>query len=182
MLGAALILVSLVFPRASAQAAKPSSAAAPSHSASMRPALPILVSEDDGGECGADPQVETIDCGDKLAHMEPRIDEPFIMTLLRAVELQSSNMSEQACTELLTDIWSQESCSAQSGECGNMNTGTPPAPAPKLASSSSSAQSIWSGLGLGGAGSRRLGRHANVRHPSSRDLQPPVPPPRILGH
>ncbi|PRQ04960.1 hypothetical protein [Enhygromyxa salina] len=189
VLGAALILVALVFPRAEARAGQAS--------ASPTAGAPQLNLGEDGGECGEDPQVETIDCGDKLAQMDRRLDEPLVITLLRAVARPTSNestdsssltdssmfnMSERACTELLIDIWSQESCAAQSRECGKINTGAPPGPAPKLASSSSSAQSFLAGLALGGAAARRLGRHVSVAGPSSRDLEPPVPPPRLPSH
>ena len=175
VLGAAVILVALVFPRVGAQAATTPEQAKPIASAAAHTAG----ADDEGGACGEDLQEESIDCGARLDEMDQRLDEPFSIALLRTVEL---HMSEQACTELLADIWSQQSCEAQGRECGKMNSGAPPGPAPKLASSSSSAQSIWAGLGLGGASSNRLGRGTKVRGPNSRDLQPPVPPPRLLGH
>lgn len=175
VLGVALILIALVFPRAGA-AAKPTSGAA----LALPGASGTAVSHDDGGACGEDPQQEeSINCSEWLDEIDQRIDEPFSIALLRTVEL---HMTERACTELLTDIWARESCEAQGRDCGKINTGAPPGPAPKLASSSSSAQSSWAGLGLGGAGSARFVRSENVRGPSSRDLQPPVPPPRLLGH
>jgi hypothetical protein len=175
VLGAVLLLVALVFPQAAAEAATTPSVV-------KRLATTTTISghdDDDGGACGEDLQEESINCSGWLDDMDQRIDEPFSITLLRTVEL---HMTERACTELLTDIWSRESCEAQGRECGKINTGAPPPPAPKLASSSSSAQSIWAGLGLGGAATRRLARGTDVRGPSSRDLQPPVPPPRLLGH
>jgi hypothetical protein len=176
VLGAALILAALLFPRAEAQAAQtPIATRAAPHALAAD-------DDDDGGECGEHQQVESIDCGDKLTSVDPRPDEPFAIALLRTVELHTLKMSERACTELLTDIWSQESCQAQGRECGKIHTGAPPGPGPKLASSSSSAQSIWAGLGLCGANARPLARSTNVRGPSSRDLEPPVPPPRLLGH
>lgn len=179
VLGAALILASLVFPRAGAQAAQTPTVVNTSTSAAhSRGFSTSAITDDDGGACGEDPQVESIDCGAKLDELDERLDEPFAIALLRTFELQ---MSEQACTELLADIWSQQSCEAQGRECGKMNSGTPPGPAPKLASSSSSAQSIWAGLGLGDAAPQGFGR-SDVQGPNSRDLQPPVPPPRLLGH
>jgi hypothetical protein len=180
VLGAALILASLVFPRAGAQASGGTTGATAGPASVTVQATVVLGStDDDGGACGEDPQVESLDCSDMLDGMDQRLDEPFAIALLRTVELY---MSEQACTQLLADIWSQQSCQAQGRDCGKMNSGAPPGPAPKLASSSASAQSIWAGLGLGHADIRRHRRGTNVRGPTSRDLQPPVPPPRLLGH
>ena len=187
VLGAALILASLVIPRAGAQAAP---AAAPVSVAVLgigigmpmpMPGMPMSIPgpSDDGDACGEDPQEESLDCSAMLDGVEPRLDEPFAIALLRTVELY---MSERACTQLLADIWSQQSCQAQGRDCGKINSGAPPGPAPKLASSSASAQSIWAGLGVGRADVRRHARGTNVRGPTSRDLQPPVPPPRLLGH
>jgi hypothetical protein len=175
VLGAALLLVALMVPRAQAQAATTPGVA------KQLATTPVVSghADDDGGACGEDLQEESINCSAWLDDMDQQIDEPLSIALLRTVEL---HMTEQACTELLTNIWSRESCEVEGRDCGKINSGGPPPPAPKLASSSSSAQSIWAGLGLDGAAARRLARGTDVRGPSSRDLQPPVPPPRLLGH
>ena len=161
LLGSLLILAGLLIPRGPAEAA-PAPVVQPAHPSA---------SFDDGGSCGEDEDEAIVDCG---ADLEPTIDEPFALRLLREVEVR---MNERTCTDLLLDIWSQQICAGQGRECGKMNSGAPPGPGPKLASSSSSAQSSFVSLDLGEPQVRDHG-FAEVRGPTSRDIEPPVPPPR----
>jgi hypothetical protein len=161
VLGALVVLMALALPRTQAEAAP----AAPSPT----PAVHL----EDGGACGEAEQEELVDCG---ARLERSLGEPVVLSLLRTLEVR---MSERACNALLEDIWSQQQCAADGRECGKMNSGAPPGAPPKLASSSSSARSSMAGLGLGGDPARRLGPEAKQRAPKSRDLQPPLPPPKL---
>lgn len=163
LLGSLLILAGLLIPQGSAEAA-----GAPTHRAAVADR-----SGDGGGACGETEQEELVDCG---ASLERALGEPFAIALLRELEVR---MSEQSCTELLFDIWSQQICEGQGRECGKMNSGTPPGPSPRLASSSSSARSSWASHDLGPEPVRDLDRGVGPRGPSSRDIEPPVPPPKL---
>ncbi|WP_106392388.1 hypothetical protein [Enhygromyxa salina] len=166
LLGAGLMLLALLVPRAEAEAAAPSAEYLPYGQGV----------HGEGGACGESQQEELVDCGASLHEM---LDEPLAIALLRALDVR---MTEKACNDLLADIWAQQSCQAEGRDCGKMNSAAPAPPAPKLASSSSSARSSWATIGLAGDDARSPGFNTQLRGPSSRDLQPPVPPPRLLGH
>lgn len=169
--GAVVVLLALTMPRSGLEAAPPRVVDGAS-------SLGQHAYDEDGGACGeADEEQELIECGAKL---EQTLDEPLLIALMRTLEV---HMSEQACTELLVDLWSEQTtCQAEGRECGKMNSGAPPGPPPKLASSSSSAQSSWASLGLRGGASGTLELDGEVRALDSRDLQPPDPPPKLGAH
>jgi hypothetical protein len=131
---------------------------------------------DEEGACEEIEPQELLECGSQYDDM---LDAPLVLSLLRALDV---GLTEEACDELLADLWSQQVCAAGSVECGKLNAGAPPGPPPKLGSSSASACSRWpDSLGLGLSTEGRLG-HADRTHAfTSRDLQPPVPPPRLSG-
>jgi hypothetical protein len=164
LLGLAALVVALCWPRGPVEAAPtrtaPYLAGAASH---------------DGGACGEAEEAEQVDCA---ALLERTPTEPVIVTLMRELGV---HMSERACTELMTDVWADESCQAQGRDCGKMNSGAPPRPAPKLASSATG-RSCEAALDLDADAARRLARRVELRAPASRDLQPPVPPPRLRAH
>ena len=158
LLAAAFVLVALLVPRGRAEAAV------------VEP--PVPVSNEDGGSCGEAEEVETVTCG---AATERRFDEPLAVTLMREAGLE---LSAEMCHDLLDDFWAEQTCVGSAADCGEMNNAAPPSPGPKLASSSTSAQVAWAGLDLGQA--RLRGLLAGREHSfASRDLQPPVPPPRL---
>lgn len=159
LLAAAFVLVALLIPRARAESA-PIDLRAP-------------ISTEGGGSCGETEEVATVTCGAELARS---FGEPMAISLLRRVGIE---LSEQLCRELLDDIWAEQTtCAGRGPDCGEMNTAAVPSPAPKLASSSTSAQVIWASLELGQAAARGL-LVTDERPLASRDLPPPVPPPRL---
>lgn len=165
LLGSILILAGLLIPRGSAQAAGLGSGQAV-------PAAQAAASLDEGGSCGETEDEAIVDCG---AGLDRAFDEPFTIKLLRDLDVR---MNSRQCTDLLLDIWSQEICAGEGRDCGKMNSSAPPGPGPKLASGSSSAQSGWATLDLGEPSARGLGS-AEIRAPISRDIEPPVPPPKL---
>ena len=102
-----------------------------------------------------------------------------LVALLRALDVR---LTEAACDELLADLWAQQMCVAGSVQCGKLNAGAPPGAPPKLGSSSSSGNSNWASSGMGLAAVQQLAYAETTRVLDSRDLQPPVPPPRRSGH
>lgn len=144
--------------------------------ASTRTAPPAF-GHQDGGSCSeADETPELIECA---ADIEWSLDEPLAISLMRSFDVR---MSEAECDELLRDIWSQQICEAGSRDCGKIDAGAPPAPTPRVVSSSSSARVSLEQLGLTGASSRRLALERQAFAPNSRDLPPPVPPPKLARH
>jgi hypothetical protein len=131
--------------------------------------------ESDGEACDEHSETapELIACGGELDWTP---GEPVLVSLLRAFDL---HMSKAACSELLYDIWSGEACEVGSLECGELSSAVPPSPSPKLASSSASARASVEALGLGLAACRRLEFSGEDASLSSRDLPPPVPPPKL---
>jgi hypothetical protein len=167
--GVMLILVALVAPDLAA-ALGPKAPAQPSLAVA-----PPVSHDDEGGACGDDEETfeELIDCG---ADLEVRLDEPWAIALLRTTEVR---MTAQQCQELLTDIWSQQSCSASGRDCGKVLAGGVQTSGFELVSSSASGHVSLAAHGLAGASSRRLGRPTDERIPRLHDLLPPVPPPRL---
>lgn len=166
-LAAMLMLVALLLPQGKAEA---------SVAVSKTRALAGPATAEEGGSCGeseehADGAQVWVDCG---AQRRASIDEPILVSLMRQLGVE---MERDTCEELLRDIYSELSCEGRGPDCGQLDAGTPPPPSPKLAAGSSSAQSRIFSLELGeDAGRDAL---AVVARPlSSRDLQPPVPPPR----
>lgn len=139
------------------------------------PASAYAFDADEGGSCGEseEPESETkiVDCG---AQREARFDEPILISLMRQIGIE---MDHQSCEALLRDIYAELSCEGRGPDCGQLSNGMPPGPGPKLAAGSSSARSTLSSLELGEDAGRDALASA-VRPLSSRDLQPPVPPPR----
>ncbi|MCA9698782.1 MAG: hypothetical protein KC431_14755 [Myxococcales bacterium] len=140
------------------------------------PAQPAKVHEigHEGGSCGETVARESVECA-------PRgrggVDEPALVTLLRAAGLRAS---EEQCSDFLADIWDQQICRAQARDCGDYLPGGFPPPAPKLSTSSSSAHDQLQRLGLAGAGSVGLEPPGDEHLPKPFDLSPPEPPPRLL--
>jgi hypothetical protein len=131
----------------------------------------------DGGSCSeADETPELIEC---TGDIEWSLDEPTLIALMRSFDVR---MSEVACDELLRDIWSQQACEAGSRDCGKLDAGAPPAPTPRVRSSSASARMSLEQLGLLGASCRRLALIRQAFTLDSRDLPPPVPPPKLARH
>src|SRR5690606_26015444 len=130
----------------------------------------------DDGACGEEQETleELIDCG---AELDARLDEPLAIALLRTTEVR---MTSQQCEELLTDIWSRQSCSLAGRECGNLFAGGVVPPGLELASSSTSGQLSALVDGPLAADGRRLGRPLDERMPKLPDLSPPVPPPKLV--
>ena len=170
LLGALLILLGLLAPGlASALGSEPT--------VQPSPAADVQEPEDYGGACGDEDEEleELIDCG---ADLDSRLDEPWAIALLRTTEVR---MTAQQCEELLTDIWSQQSCSASGRECGKLFAGGVQPPGFEIASSSASGHMAVAAQGLEGAAARRLGRPTDERMPKLRDLLPPVPPPKLVS-
>lgn len=115
-----------------------------------------------------------VDCGSQWSR---RADEPVVVTLLRDADLRTT---EDACTELLTDLWSRQACAAEGRECGSIVPPAVPTPAPKLLSNGSSARSTDAWLSLTDPRVRRLGAPADEFPPPSRTITPPEPPPRLV--
>jgi hypothetical protein len=126
--------------------------------------------------CGEDEEFEElIDCG---ADLVAELDEPYAITVLRKTEVRTTR---EQCEELLADIWARQTCTAGGRECGKLLPGAMPSPGPKLATGSSSGQTFASFADLDDADVRRLGFAAESRMPKSRDLLPPVPPPKLAA-
>lgn len=131
--------------------------------------------EEEGACEEAEPQ-ELLECG---AQIEETLDEPLVISLLRALDVR---LTEDACHELLEDVWAQQVCIAGSRECGKMNAGAPLPPPHEWVSSTSNGHSGFASLDLSAVAVRRLGFADGARPFASLDLQPPVPPPRLAGH
>lgn len=172
LLGAMVVLLALALPGGKASAAAPTPAAS-------NPAprdLAWAASHDEDGACEEVEPQELLECGSQI---EATLDEPLVISLLRMLEVR---LTADACTELLADVWSQQICIVGSRECGKLNAGAPPPLPHEWVSSSSSGHSSCADLGLSAEAVRRLG-FAEHTHPFvSRDLAPPVPPPRLSGH
>jgi hypothetical protein len=132
--------------------------------------------EDEDGACEESEPQELLECDPQV---EATLDEPLVISLLRALDVR---LTEAACEELLADIWAQQVCVAGSRECGKMNAAAPPPVPHEWVSSSASGHSCWASLGLPAEAVSRLSFGDGARAFSSRDLQPPVPPPRLSGH
>lgn len=182
MLGALLLLLALVVPELALGALGLASLEAGAHAQGSETSSRSRGSfADEGGSCGDDSLPgkdgeELFDCGSQL---EARLGEPLVIALLRSTEVRTT---KQKCEELLADIWSEQSCSADGRDCGKLVPGAPVGPGPELVSSSSSAHSSFASLGFGAASSRRLALPTDDRLPKPRDLQPPVPPPKLPVH
>lgn len=171
VVGALLILMTLVVPDLAAALGVESAPTDPRDSAHAD-----LFDDIDGGACSDEELEELIDCGSDL---EARIGEPLAIALLRTTQVRTTR---EQCKDLLADIWDRQSCSAEGRECGTMIPGGMPSPPPKLASSSSSAHAGLAALDLDGVELRRLGPPIDERMPKLRDLSPPVPPPKLGAH
>jgi len=167
LLGALLLLLALIVPDLAFGRVEQAAKAAPADDWYA----------EDGGACGEDEIGEELyDCGSEL---DARFGEPLAIALLRSTVVRTT---KEQCEELLADIWSRQGCSADGRDCGKLVPGVPFGPAPKLVSSSSSAQSWVAALSCAAATVRRLGLPTDDRLPSLRDLQPPVPPPKLPAH
>lgn len=167
LLGALAVLVLLALPKGEA-------AAAPNPSA--RDKAPVAHPGDEEGACEEIEPEEILECG---AQFEPTLDEPLVISLMRSLGVRTT---KDRCEELLADVWAQQVCTATSRECGKMNAGAPPAPPHEWVSSSATGHSSWSNLDVTAEAVRRLAFADRTRNFDSRDLQPPVPPPRRSGH
>jgi hypothetical protein len=169
-----VLAVLLTLPRGEAAAASP----AVVRDLDIRD-LAAEVDEDGADEDGACEEVEPqelLECGSQYADM---LDAPLVVALLRALDVR---LTEAACDELLADLWAQQMCVAGSVQCGKLNAGAPPGAPPKLTSSSASGNSHWVN-GLGDLSTvQSIAFAETTRVLDSRDLQPPVPPPRLSGH
>jgi hypothetical protein len=134
----------------------------------------VAAGADDDGACEeVDEPQELLECG---AQYDDMLDQPIVLSLLRALGVR---ITAEACDELLADLWSQQVCEAGSLECGKMNAGAPPGPPSKLVWSSASGHTSWASSFMPGSGSKaKLAFADRTRAFDSRDLQPPVPPPR----
>jgi hypothetical protein len=175
VLGVLTLFVMLVLPRGEA-------AAAPTPVARDLAALGdrATLGERAGGHANEDgaceeiePQ-ELLECG---AQYDDMLDQPIVLSLLRALGVR---ISADACDELLADLWAQQVCEAGSLECGKLNAGALPGPPSKLVSGSASGHSsLANSLSMRGMPGMCLSAFADRACAfDSRDLQPPVPPPR----
>jgi hypothetical protein len=138
--------------------------------------LDLAAQADEDGACEEVEPQELLECGSQYADM---LDAPLVVALLRALDVR---LTEAACDELLADLWAQQMCVAGSLQCGKLNAGAPPGAPPKLTSSSASGNSHWVN-GLGDLSTvQSIAFAETTRVLDSRDLQPPVPPPRLSGH
>jgi hypothetical protein len=166
MVGILTVFAMLALPRGEATAAAPASAAG------VRvPAMNDLHADEDGACEEVEPQ-ELLECG---AQYDDMLDQPIVLTLLRALGV---TLTADVCDELLADVWTQQICEAGSIECGKLNAGAPPGPPMKLLWGSTSGHSSWASSGLPSLGASKLAFADRTRAFDSRDLQPPVPPPR----
>jgi hypothetical protein len=132
---------------------------------------------DDEGACEEIEPEELLECG---AQYDDMLDMPLMLSLLRELDVR---LTKAECDEFLASLWNDQVCVAGSIECGKMNAGAPPGPPPKFGSSSASASSSWPNrLGMTGTPSSSLVYAERTSTFESRDLQPPVPPPRRSGH
>jgi hypothetical protein len=127
---------------------------------------------DEDGACEEIEPQELLECG---AQYDDMLDQPLVLSLLRALGVR---LSADACDELLADLWAQQICEAGSLECRKMNAGAPPGPPTKLVSGSASGHASWADRPGLDASASRLAFADQARTFDSRDLQPPVPPPR----
>lgn len=128
---------------------------------------------EEGGSCGDTEEATSVfvDCG---AQQALTFDEPMLVSLMRKLGFE---MDKRECEDLLRDIYAELSCEGRGPDCGQLGRGMPPGPAPKLAAGSSSAQSSM--LAPGVCPDSSCGMLAERARPlSSRERQPPVPPPR----
>lgn len=180
MLVGAVVLLALLLPRSEASAAgvEPAQLPLAGVGAEAGDAGEELVSsEDDCAEGQSQQEQELVECA---ARYEPTLDEPVLVALMRDLGVE---MSAAECDELLRELWSEQSCAGRGRDCGKINTGAPPAPGPRFASSSSSARAAWANLELGGPRSGGLSAWAEASEEfRSRDLQPPLPPPKLALH
>jgi hypothetical protein len=131
---------------------------------------------DEDGACEEVEPQELLECG---AQYDDMLDQPIVLSLLRELGIR---LTAATCQELLEDVWAQQVCEAGSIECGKMNAGAPPGPPLEWVSSSASGHSSWASSELSGASSSKLAFADRARAFDSRELQPPVPPPRCSGH
>lgn len=178
MLGVLGILLVLVLPRGEAAAA-PTPVAQDLGASDRAQQLAAGAHVDEDGACEeVDEPQELLECGEQYDDM---LDQPIVLSLLRALGVR---ITEEACDELLADLWSQQVCEAGSLDCGKMNALPLPGPPSKLVWGSASGHASWaSSFGMPDAGSSaKLAFADRTRSFDSRDLQPPVPPPRRSGH
>lgn len=171
MLGAMAVLLLLALPRGEVAAAPAASASA----LSFGLGLAVGHADEDGACEEIEPQ-ELLECG---AQYDDMLDQPIVLSLLRALGVR---LTADVCTELLADLWADQVCEVGSLECGRMNAAAPPDVPLELVSSSSSGHSSWASSGVPGMGAAKLAFADRVPAFDSRDLQPPVPPPRCTGH
>lgn len=127
---------------------------------------------DEDGACEEIEPQELLECG---AQYDDMLDQPIVLSLLRALGVR---ITEDACHDLLADLWSEQVCEVGSLDCGRMNAGAPPGAPIELVWSSASGHSSWANQPGIGAPQRRLAFGQRRLAFDSRDLQPPVPPPR----
>jgi hypothetical protein len=131
---------------------------------------------DEDGACEEIEPQELLECG---AQYDDMLDQPLVLSLLRTLGIR---LTADTCSELLSDLWAQQICEVGSIDCGKMNAGAPPGPPSKLLAGSASGHSSWATSGVPDTSSTRLALGDRTRAFDSRDLQPPVPPPRCSGH
>lgn len=176
MLGVLTVLVLLALPWGQAAAAwgQAPAAAAPIPGAwGARDLAGIPSHIDEDGACEEIEPQELLECG---AQYDDMLDQPIVLSLLRALGVR---LTADTCNELLADLWAKQICEIGSLDCGRMNAGGPPGPPLELVSGSSSGHSSWaqpsnsamSGTGLSAFADQTIAF-------DSRELQPPVPPPR----
>jgi hypothetical protein len=169
MLGVLTVLMLFALPRSEAAAA-PTPVARDLSAAGH---LPGAHADEDGACEEVEPQ-ELLECGSQYDDM---LDQPIVLSLLRALGVR---LTADACDELLADLWAKEVCEIGSLDCGRMNQGAPPGRPLELISGSSSGHSSWAHSlampTLDMSGMSAFADRASAF--DSRDLQPPVPPPR----
>jgi hypothetical protein len=168
MLGVLTVLVLLALPRGEA-------AAAPTPVARDLAArdLGTSIHTDEDGACEEIEPQELLECG---AQYDDMLDQPIVLSLLRALGVR---LSADTCNELLADLWAEQICEVGSLDCGKMNAAGPPGPPLEMVSGSSSGHSSWASSSLSAMSGKGLSAFADQTVAfGSRDLQPPVPPPR----
>jgi hypothetical protein len=174
LFGALAVLVALIAPDLAAALGPQTEHSVEAAGTELEAAPGVEETLDESGECGTvEEQEELVDCG---AWARPHLDEPGLITMLRAVVVR---VTRHQCVDILSDIWADERCQAEGRECGKMLPHAPPPPAPKLASASAFGESRWASHEIDPEAGRRLGPRAEPRPLASRDLRPPVPPPRV---
>lgn len=178
VLGVLTVLVLLALPKGGAAAA-PTAGARDLVGLTGHAGGPHLAGAGHADEDGACEEVEPqelLECG---AQYDDMLDQPIVLSLLRALGVR---MTADTCEELLADLWADQVCEVGSLDCGKLNAGAPPGPPIKLVSSSASGHANRS-LAMPDIGaSTKLAFADPTRAFDSRDLQPPVPPPRRSGH